>query len=103
MKKTMIITGTLLLVILFGIVAILQHPAFGRSPRPERLARILQSPNYRDNQFQNQNHTPVTTAEGGRLKTLWDFMFGMYKIIKIQHVKKGDSYLLILLTISMQY
>lgn len=76
MKKTMIITGTLLLVVLFGIVAILQHPAFGRSPRAERLARILQSPNYRDNQFQNLNHTPVTTAEGGRLKTMWDFLFG---------------------------
>jgi hypothetical protein len=60
-------TGT---AILFFIVAYLEHnilsmskAKFGKAPAGTRLERIIQSPNYRNGQFQNLSPTPQL-AEG---------------------------------------
>lgn len=47
-----------------GVSAYLCLPMFGALPRGERLERIKQSPNYRSGAFQNQEKTPVMTADG---------------------------------------
>ena len=57
---------TLILIAVIGIGAaiILNLPSFGKTPSGERLARIQQSPNYREGKFQNleptQNSLPMT-------------------------------------------
>lgn len=51
------------------------HPAFGRSPRGERLERISASPNYRNGQFHNLEKTPELTSNKGFLRALWDALF----------------------------
>lgn len=41
-----------------GAVIIFNLPSFGKTPSGERLARIQQSPNYREGKFQNLEPTP---------------------------------------------
>ncbi len=60
-------------IIVAGIIVAF-HPAFGRSPRGERLERIKRSPNYRDGSFQNLQPTPTITSEKGFASTFWDFL-----------------------------
>ncbi|MCF0159438.1 MAG: MBL fold metallo-hydrolase, partial [Bacteroidaceae bacterium] len=74
-RKVMIILGIIVLLIV-GLAVLLQHPAFGRYPQGERLARIQQSPNYRDGQFQNLHPTPTMTArkrQDDAGSSWWDF------------------------------
>lgn len=76
----------LILVVLGGVVvAVLNHPAFGRAPRGERLERILRSPNYRDGKFHNFHPTPTTTMEKGGIRVFWDFLFGKRIDLKPEH------------------
>ena len=51
------------LIFIAGIGVAFAHPAFGRSPRGERLNRIKQSAHYIDGQFQNTSPTPVMSEE----------------------------------------
>jgi L-ascorbate metabolism protein UlaG (beta-lactamase superfamily) len=44
--------------------------AFGRNPSGERLKRIGQSPQYKNNVFNNISHTPVLAEDSSMLKTL---------------------------------
>lgn len=77
MKNKKIMITILILVLLGGtVIAILNHPSFGRAPRGERLERIKRSPNYRDGKFRNEHPTPTTTMEKGALLSMWDFLFG---------------------------
>ena len=72
------ITGIVIgIIVVLGVVGIafINQPSFGRLPQGERLERIKRSPQYRDGSFQNQRPTETVTAEGGRLKAMWTFLF----------------------------
>ena len=60
--KTLFIILAVLLLLVAVVVAVLNHPAFGRRMGKERKARIEASPNWRDGQFQNQIPTPQLTG-----------------------------------------
>lgn len=79
LKSRRMITTIILSVLVLAVVAvgmvIWLHPAFGRSPRGERLERISSSPNYRNGQFHNLEKTPEVTSDKGILCALWDAMF----------------------------
>lgn len=73
MKTTIIILSILALLVV-AVVAVLQHPAFGRRVSAERKARIEASPNYRDGMFRNRQPTPQFTGNRSSLKTLWTML-----------------------------
>lgn len=62
-RKFMLIIGVIIAAVAIAAVAILCHPAFGRLPRGERLARIEKSEHYRDGAFQNQHLTLTMTGD----------------------------------------
>lgn len=74
MITTVIISVLIILVVGVGMVIWL-HPAFGRSPRGDRLERISASPNFRNGQFFNLEETPEVTSDKGLLRALWDAAF----------------------------
>ena len=59
----------LILVAVIGIGAaiVLNLPSFGKVPSGKRLARIEQSPNYRNGEFRNLEETPQMTSR----KSTW--------------------------------
>ena len=65
----------ILLLLLVGIVLFLQHPKFGKLPSGERLAKIEQSPNYKNGKFQNQSFTPDLTEGTSYYSVLKQFLF----------------------------
>lgn len=73
MKTTIIILSILTLLIV-AVLAVLQHPAFGRRMSAERKARIEASPNYRNGMFQNQLPTPQFTGSTNSLKAMWTML-----------------------------
>ena len=72
--KTAIIILSILVLMVAAVVAVLQHPAFGRRMSAERMARIEASPNWRDGMFQNQQPTPQFTGNRSSLKALWTML-----------------------------
>ncbi|WP_300566595.1 MBL fold metallo-hydrolase [Flavobacterium sp.] len=68
---------TILIILVFsGIVYVfMQQPQFGKLPSGERLARIENSPNYRNGAFQNVNHTPDLTEGASLFTVLKEFIF----------------------------
>lgn len=58
-----------------GAFAFINQPAFGRTPRGERLERINRSPNYRQGAFQNEQATPLLTSGKSRMRNLFEFAF----------------------------
>ena len=46
---------------------------FGKNPTGKRLERIQQSPNYRNNQFQNLSHTLQLAKDSSYLSTSKEF------------------------------
>lgn len=68
---TLLITATLII----AVMAFLYSPFFGRRPTGKQLERIMQSPHYRDGEFQNLENTPQL-AEGVTYYTVFrDFFF----------------------------
>ena len=67
----------LILIALVGIgaVIIFNLPSFGKASSGERLARIQQSPNYREGKFQNLETTPQFTSNDNILKTAYHYFF----------------------------
>lgn len=61
-----------------GTAAFLNTPQFGRKPSPERLARLLASPNWKDGVFRNYepfvSPPPQIGKPKNRLKLWWDFL-----------------------------
>ena len=51
----------------------LQHPKFGKKPSDNRLERIKQSPNYKNDAFQNLNETPSLSEDATFIKMFRDF------------------------------
>ena len=70
--------------IIFGIMAViaivaaifLSQPQFGRTARRERLARIQQSPHFKNEKFVNETPTTLMTGESGYLSTMKMWLFG---------------------------
>ena len=60
------------IVLVLTVIIVLNHPAFGRTPRGERLVRIERSPNYKEGQFVNQEPTPFMTTDKSRWRIMWD-------------------------------
>lgn len=75
MKRFMIISLSILGVILLIGLLVLQHPAFGRAPRGERLARIERSPHYRDGKFHNLHEISTLTGNKSVFTQLREFLF----------------------------
>ena len=61
-----------------GTAAFLNTPQFGRKPSPERLAKLLASPNWSDGAFRNYepfvSPPPQIGKPKNRLKLWWDFL-----------------------------
>lgn len=74
MKMKTIVILSILVLLVVAVVAVLQHPAFGRRMSTERKARIEASPNYRDGMFQNQVPTPQFTGNHNTLKAMWTML-----------------------------
>src|SRR5690606_30026965 len=62
LKKTVIILFILLAVLTAVVLLYVQQDKFGAKPKGERLERMKKSPNYRDEAFQNLNHTPMLST-----------------------------------------
>jgi len=58
-RRIMIAFLVLLLLLVLGVAAYLQHPKFGAPPAGERLARLQRSPHFVDGNFRNLVETPV--------------------------------------------
>lgn len=70
----------IVILVLSGILYVfMQQPAFGKLPSGERLERIRESPNFRNNQFQNLNYTPALTEGASYIGVLKKFFFGKDK------------------------
>lgn len=70
----------IVMIVLAGAVYLyMQQPQFGKAPTGERLARIQQSPNYKDGQFQNQSATPSFTDGANFFTVMGNFLFSKNK------------------------
>ena len=70
----------IVMIVLAGAVYLyMQQPQFGKAPTGDRLARIQQSPNYRDGQYQNQSHTPSFTEGANFFTVMARFLFSKNK------------------------
>ncbi|MBF8456637.1 MBL fold metallo-hydrolase [Kaistella sp. G5-32] len=71
----------LLIIVAFFAVIILfmQHPTFGKAPSGKRLERILKSPHYKKDQFDNINFTPPLAEDASMPKIMFRFLFGSKK------------------------
>ena len=74
-SSTMIILISILALVLVYWFIFLQ-PKFGKNPRGKRLDRILKSPNYKSNSFQNPTETEVLLKGTSMAKMTRDFLFG---------------------------
>ena len=63
------------LVFVVGINLFLQQEQFGKRPTGMRLELIKNSPNYKDNAFQNLSHTPSLTEGVSMYAVLREFVF----------------------------
>jgi L-ascorbate metabolism protein UlaG (beta-lactamase superfamily) len=75
MKRIMWISIIIIATLLTTTIIVMGQSKFGQLPRGERLARIKQSPNYRDGEFRNLTETPLMTNDDGFLKSIYNFMF----------------------------
>lgn len=75
MKKTMIVIAIVIVALVGGGAAFMQQPKFGKLPSGERLEKIKRSPNYRDGQFQNLEHTPDLAEGVSYYKVMKEFFF----------------------------
>ncbi|MBP1646169.1 MAG: Zn-dependent hydrolase of the beta-lactamase fold-like protein [Bacteroidetes bacterium] len=65
-----------IIAVVIGFVFLyMQLPLFGQQHNGERLERIKKSPNYRDEQFHNQNTTPMLVSKKGMFSILWKKLF----------------------------
>ena len=52
----------------------MHQKVFGKKPSGERLARVQQSPHYKNGSFQNLSHTPVMAEDSSFWKTLKSYL-----------------------------
>ena len=65
----------LLIIIVLAVYVFMQQSMFGKIPAGERLELLKKSPNYKNGQFQNQNHTPDLTEGVSYYAVLKEFIF----------------------------
>jgi len=68
---------TIYIVVIFAVVVymFMQQDQFGKRPTGDRLKVIQQSPNYKNNAFQNLSHTPDLTEGASLISVLKEFLF----------------------------
>lgn len=59
-----------------SVITYMRHPLFGKLPDGERLARIENSLNYSNGQFQNQVPTPLKTTDQSEISMWAQTIFG---------------------------
>lgn len=64
----------LLLVFALGVWLFLNSSSFGSLPKGDRLARVRNSPNYRDGAFKNLDSTVLMVGEKNRWETLYEVL-----------------------------
>lgn len=75
LKWSLLVLLTLAVIIGLSSYFYMQKELFGRSPSDARLERIKKSPNFRDGQFRNINHTPEITEGYSMFEVLTEFLF----------------------------
>lgn len=65
----------IILVFVVGINVFMQQEQFGKRPSGMRLELIKNSPNYKNNAFQNLSHTPSLTEGVSMVSVLSEFLF----------------------------
>lgn len=78
----MIVALSIILLLVVLVFVFLHQAKFGRTPTGERKERILNSPNYYDGKFQNQNYTPQFTGDKGVFALMSDLFFGKFERLK---------------------
>ena len=68
----MVIALSIIGVLAIAAIVIINHPALGRNPRGERLARIERSPNYKNGKFVNLDPTPMMTSDKSKWQIIWE-------------------------------
>jgi L-ascorbate metabolism protein UlaG (beta-lactamase superfamily) len=63
----------LILVLALSIYLFTKTAIFGADPSGKRLARIEESPNYKNGAFQNLSETPVQSKDFSIIKTAWKY------------------------------
>ena len=71
----MIIFLGIVLFLVLAVFLFLQHPKFGKAPSGVRLARIQQSPQYKNGKFENFSHTPTLTEGYSYTGIIYDQFF----------------------------
>ena len=66
---------SIIAIIIIGTLVFLNSPKFGSQPKATRKARVQQSPNYRDGQFQNIHFTPSLAEGVSMTKVMGEFFF----------------------------
>ena len=76
-----ILIALLVFVIVFAaaIFLFMQLPQFGKEPSGKRLERILKSPNYQKDKFDNINFTPQLAEDASMPGVMFRFFFGKNK------------------------
>lgn len=75
-RRTMWIILILLAAIAISFITFINQPRFGKTPSGERLERVKNSANYRDNKFQNIHQTEQITSDKSYFALLVQFVFG---------------------------
>lgn len=66
----------IVMVVILGVVAFLQHPLFGQVPKGERLEEIKHSAHFSNGVFQNQIPSPMRTQDQSELSLWMENLFG---------------------------
>lgn len=75
MKKIMIITISIILILIISVLIFINLPKFGKLPSGKRLELIKKSPNFKNDQFENQSFTPDLTGDDGFFTIMYNFFF----------------------------
>lgn len=89
LKRMLLTIITIIALLALSVYFFMQHDKFGSLPKGERLERIQSSPNFRDGQFQNLNHTPDLSEGASYYSILKEFLFT--KRPNLKPVKKLPS------------
>lgn len=74
-KKVFEITLIIFAVLIIATLLYMRQGKFGKNPTGDHLEYIKKSPNYRDGQFQNLNHTPFLSENYSMLGIAYDKLF----------------------------
>jgi L-ascorbate metabolism protein UlaG (beta-lactamase superfamily) len=75
MKKLGLVILSLTVLLMAGTYLFLQQEIFGAKAEGDRLARMKQSPNFKDGQFRNLSETPALAEGYSYPKIMYDFLF----------------------------